>query len=78
MWTSSYQTVVNLSSMSLFFSSHISFGVESPESMQQQALINVVAKNLYNQDLQRTPVVYGVLDRRLVNIKPINNLTGVN
>lgn len=47
-------------------SSHISFGVESAESMQQQALINVVAKNLYNQDIQRTPVAFGVLDRRLV------------
>lgn len=53
--------------MQFFYSSHISFGVESAESMQQQAIINVVAKNLYNQDIQRTPVAYGVLDRRLVN-----------
>lgn len=53
----------------LYYSSHISFGVESAESMQQQALINVVAKNLYNQDVQRTPVAYGVLDRRLVSIE---------
>ncbi|XP_022912626.2 DNA-directed RNA polymerase III subunit RPC1 [Onthophagus taurus] len=45
--------------------SHVSFGVESSESMQQQAHIHVVAKNLYNQDLQRTPIPYGVLDKRL-------------
>ncbi|KAJ3649772.1 hypothetical protein Zmor_021495 [Zophobas morio] len=45
--------------------SHISFGVESAESMQQQSHIHVVAKNLYNQDIQRTPIAYGVLDKRL-------------
>ncbi|KAJ8955952.1 hypothetical protein NQ314_006801 [Rhamnusium bicolor] len=45
--------------------SHVSFGVESAESMQQQSHIHVVAKNLYNQDIQRTPVPYGVLDKRL-------------
>ncbi|XP_066147818.1 DNA-directed RNA polymerase III subunit RPC1 [Euwallacea fornicatus] len=45
--------------------SHISFGVESPESMQQQSHIHVVANNLYNRDVGRTPVPYGVLDRRL-------------
>lgn len=52
--------------ISLFSSSHVSFGVESAESMQQQAHIHVVAKNLYNQDVQRTPIPYGVLDKRLV------------
>ncbi|CAG9841200.1 unnamed protein product [Diabrotica balteata] len=45
--------------------SHVSFGVESAESMQQQSHIHVVAKNLYNQDVQRTPVPFGVLDKRL-------------
>ncbi|KAL1517105.1 hypothetical protein ABEB36_000913 [Hypothenemus hampei] len=45
--------------------SHLSFGVESSESMQQQSHIHVVAKNLYNQDIGRTPVPYGVLDKRL-------------
>ncbi|CAG9763359.1 unnamed protein product [Ceutorhynchus assimilis] len=45
--------------------SHLSFGVESAETMQQQSHIHVVAKNLYNQDVSRTPVPYGVLDRRL-------------
>ncbi|KAF7263909.1 hypothetical protein GWI33_000924 [Rhynchophorus ferrugineus] len=45
--------------------SHLSFGIESAESMQQQSHIQVVAKNLYNQDTGRTPVPYGVLDKRL-------------
>lgn len=45
--------------------SHLSFGVESAESMQQQSHIHVVAKNLYNQDSGRTPVPFGVLDKRL-------------
>ncbi|XP_044732601.1 DNA-directed RNA polymerase III subunit RPC1 isoform X2 [Chrysoperla carnea] len=45
--------------------SRITFGVESPQSMQQNAHLQVVAKNLYNQDGQRTPVPYGVLDRRM-------------
>lgn len=53
----------------------MSFGVESAETMQQQAHIHVVAKNLYNQDIQRTPIPFGVLDKRLV-ISPFapNNL----
>lgn len=50
----------------MFLSSHVTFGMESAESMQQQAHIHVVSKNLYNQDVQRTPVPYGVLDKRLV------------
>lgn len=36
--------------------------------MQQQALLHVVAKNLYNQDAQRTPIPYGVLDQRMVKL----------
>lgn len=51
----------------VIFSAQVSFGIESAESMQQQAHIHVVSKNLYNQDVQRTPVPYGVLDKRLVN-----------
>jgi hypothetical protein len=47
-------------------SSHVCFGVDSPQQIQQQAHIHVVAKNLYSQDTQRTPVPYGVLDRRMV------------
>lgn len=45
--------------------SKVSFGVESAQQIQQQAHIHVVAKNLYNQDAQRTPVPYGMLDRRM-------------
>nr|CAD7197843.1 unnamed protein product [Timema douglasi] len=45
--------------------SHVCFGVDSPHQIQQQAHLHVVAKNLYNQDTQRTPVPYGVLDRRM-------------
>jgi hypothetical protein len=47
-------------------SSHVCFGIDSPQQIQQQAHIHVVAKNLYSQDTQRTPVSYGVLDRRMV------------
>lgn len=34
--------------------------------MERQAHMHVVAKNLYNQDVEHTPVPYGVLDRRMV------------
>lgn len=46
-------------------SSHVSFGIDSAELIQQEAHLHVVAKNLYNQDANRTPVTYGVLDRRM-------------
>ncbi|BES88214.1 Hypothetical protein polymerase [Nesidiocoris tenuis] len=45
--------------------SHVSFGLDGPHAMQQQAHLHVVAKNLYVQDSKRTPVQYGVLDRRM-------------
>nr|XP_023022188.1 DNA-directed RNA polymerase III subunit RPC1 [Leptinotarsa decemlineata] len=45
--------------------SFVTFVLESAESMQQQSHLHVVAKNLYNQDNQRTPIPYGVLDMRL-------------
>jgi len=45
--------------------SHVSFGVDGPHQMQQQAHLHVVAKNLYSQDTARTPVSFGVLDRRM-------------
>ncbi|KAK7791847.1 hypothetical protein R5R35_011050 [Gryllus longicercus] len=45
--------------------SHVSFGVDNAEKIQSQAHIHVVAKSLYNQDAQRTPVPFGVLDRRM-------------
>uniref|UniRef100_A0A146LPV0 DNA-directed RNA polymerase subunit n=1 Tax=Lygus hesperus TaxID=30085 RepID=A0A146LPV0_LYGHE len=45
--------------------SHVSFGLDGPHAMQQQAHLHVVAKNLYAQDSNRVPVQYGVLDRRM-------------
>lgn len=36
--------------------------------MQEQAILQVVSKNLYNQDPQRTPIPYGVLDPRMVRV----------
>lgn len=45
--------------------SHVSFGIDGPDLIQQEAHIQVVGKNLYNQDKLRTPVPHGVLDRRM-------------
>ncbi|XP_043285852.1 DNA-directed RNA polymerase III subunit RPC1 [Venturia canescens] len=45
--------------------SHVSFGVDSRHNMERQAHIHVVAKNLYSQDSQHTPVQFGVLDKRM-------------
>ncbi|XP_025836904.1 DNA-directed RNA polymerase III subunit RPC1 [Agrilus planipennis] len=45
--------------------SYVSFGIESAENMQQQAHLQVIAKNLYNQDVNRTPVPFGVLDPKM-------------
>ncbi|CAG0904659.1 unnamed protein product, partial [Darwinula stevensoni] len=45
--------------------SHVCFGVHSPEEIQQAAHILVFATNLYGQDNSRTPVLNGVLDRRM-------------
>lgn len=53
----------------IFYRSHVSFGVDGPHQMQQQAHLHVVAKNLYSQDAARTPVPFGVLDRRMVGLK---------
>ena len=43
----------------------VCFGMQSPQEIQQCANMQVVAKNLYNQDSQRTPVLHGALDRRM-------------
>jgi len=48
-----------------FFRAQVHFGVDSPERIQQQAHIQVVSKNLYNQDAPRTPAAFGVLDRQM-------------
>uniref|UniRef100_A0A8D1L4L7 DNA-directed RNA polymerase subunit n=1 Tax=Sus scrofa TaxID=9823 RepID=A0A8D1L4L7_PIG len=45
--------------------SHICFGMKSAEEMRQQAHIQVVSKNLYSQDNNHSPLLYGVLDHRM-------------
>ena len=50
----------------LSFRSEVSFGVDSRHNMGKQAHIHVVNKNLYGQGGNRTPVPYGVLDKRMV------------
>ncbi|RDD41425.1 DNA-directed RNA polymerase III subunit RPC1 [Trichoplax sp. H2] len=45
--------------------SHVTFGLFSSNDVQKQAHIRVVSKNLYGEDTQRSPVSYGVLDRRM-------------
>lgn len=46
------------------YRSHVQFGMDSPEEIQQEAHIRVVSKNLYSDG--RIPVSYGVLDRQMV------------
>lgn len=48
------------------FRSHVQFGIDSPEEIQQEAHIRIVSKNLYSDG--RQPVAYGVLDRQMVRI----------
>lgn len=45
--------------------SSINFGLFSAEQIQQLSTVQCVAKSLYNQDATRTPIPYGVLDRKL-------------
>ncbi|XP_012231845.1 DNA-directed RNA polymerase III subunit RPC1 isoform X2 [Linepithema humile] len=45
--------------------SHISFGVDSMHNMLMQSSVQVITKNLYNEDAMRTPVPHGVLDKRM-------------
>ena len=45
--------------------SHVCFGMQDSAEVQKAAQIQVVAKNLYNQDLDRSSVPYGVLDNRM-------------
>lgn len=58
-----------LSECNIFVSfrrSHVQFGMDSPEEIQQEAHIRVVSKNLYSDG--RQPVAYGVLDRQMVRL----------
>jgi hypothetical protein len=43
----------------------VNFGIGSQQQIQQQAHIPMVANELYNHD-SRTPVQFGMLDRRMV------------
>lgn len=43
----------------------VCFGMQSAQEMEQCSHLHVVAKNLYNQDSQRTPKEHGVLDLRM-------------
>lgn len=56
--------ILNTSRFFVVVSSHVQFGIASPEEIQQEAHIRVLSKNLYSQG--REPVTYGLLDRRMV------------
>ena len=43
----------------------VCFGMQNPQQVQQCAHMQVVAKNLYNQDSGRSAVTHGALDRRM-------------
>ncbi|XP_029660797.1 DNA-directed RNA polymerase III subunit RPC1 isoform X2 [Formica exsecta] len=45
--------------------SHISFEADNMHNMLMQSSVPVITKNLYNEDVERTPVMYGMLDRRM-------------
>jgi cell division protein YceG involved in septum cleavage len=48
------------------FSASVSFEVGSMHNIREQANVEVITKQLYNEDATRTPTQYGVLDRRMV------------
>lgn len=48
------------------FSSHISFEADNTHNMLMQSAVQVITKKLYNDDAERTPIMHGVLDRRMV------------
>ena len=54
------------------FRSKVTFGVESPQQIQQQAHIQVVSKDLYSVGVPKTPVPFGPLDQRLVRFRFYN------
>ncbi|CAG7825815.1 unnamed protein product [Allacma fusca] len=45
--------------------SKVEFTVSSPEEIARQSHLRVIAKHLYQQDGQRTPVPHGALDKRM-------------
>lgn len=63
-----YNTLI----FSVFDRAKVSFGVDSPQQIQQQAHLHVVANNIYNLDASKTPIPYGPLDRRMVIVIPVH------
>jgi len=54
----------------IMFRSKVTFGVESPQQIQQQAHIQVVSKDFYSSaGVPATPVPFGTLDSRLVRFR---------
>jgi len=53
--------------------SHVCFGMQSAEEVEKAAHIQVVGKNLYNQDAERTPIPYGALDNRMGTSQKAHN-----
>ncbi|CAL1677654.1 unnamed protein product [Lasius platythorax] len=45
--------------------SHISFEADNMHNILMQSSVQVISKDLYNEDVGRTPVNHGVLDRRM-------------
>ena len=45
--------------------SHVCFGMQSSQEVEKAAHIEVVGKNLYNQDADRPPIAFGVLDNKM-------------
>ncbi|XP_050462135.1 DNA-directed RNA polymerase III subunit RPC1 [Cataglyphis hispanica] len=45
--------------------SHITFEADNMHNMLMQSSVQIITKNLYNEDVERTPVMYGMLDRRM-------------
>ncbi|XP_072757329.1 DNA-directed RNA polymerase III subunit RPC1-like [Anoplolepis gracilipes] len=45
--------------------SHISFEADNRHNMLMQSSVQVITKNLYNEDVERSPVMHGILDRRM-------------
>ena len=60
-------TIPTSVSVLYYFRGSLNFGVLTADQMRKQSHLQCVAKNLYSQDGMRTPVPYGVLDKKLVS-----------
>ena len=45
--------------------SRVCFGIQTPHEIERAGHIQVVGKNFYNEDTERSPILYGVLDNRM-------------